>query len=138
MKVEAYVKTFYENTAEGKLLGQKCNRCGVYKLFPMPVCSNCHSTDLSWVELKKEGKLLLFTVSYHPPERFAHLTPCVIGFIHLLEGPAYFGLVEGIDVKNVEAEFARLPRVVDIETKEIAGNWIPVAKVREQIFDVKG
>ncbi len=127
---ERYVSTFYENLAKGKLMGQKCKTCGTYRLFPMPVCTNCQGTDLEWTEIVNKGKLLLFAPSTHPPERFAHLTPCAMGLIQLEQGPILYCLVEGVDARNPQNDLKRLPLDVDISTREVAGNVIPVAKVR--------
>jgi len=127
---ERYVDKFFGYLAEGKLMGQKCNTCGTYRLFPVPVCSNCQGTDLSWTELTKEGKLLFFTITTMPPVRFARFTPCAFGCIELKEGPVFWTLVEGIDLKNPEKEFKRLPLNVSIEIREMAGNNVPVAKIR--------
>jgi uncharacterized OB-fold protein len=128
---ERYVNTFFENLAKGRLMGQKCKTCGTYRLFPVPVCANCQGTDMVWTELSKKGKLLLFGVSTMPPERFAHLAPAAEGWIQLEEGPLLVCLTEGVDIKNPEKDNKRLPLDVDIEMREIAGNFIPVAKIRK-------
>ena len=127
---ERYVGSFYGYLAEGKLMGQRCKACGTYKLFPMPVCSNCQSTELSWTELSKEGKLLFFAVSEMVPPRFARYAPFVFGCIQLKEGPVFWGMVEGIDMDKPEKELARLPLDVSIEMKELAGNIVPIGRVR--------
>jgi uncharacterized OB-fold protein len=127
---ERYVEKFYGYLADGKLMGQKCNDCGSYRLAPVPVCENCQSTNLSWTELSKEGKLLLFTITTMPPARFASLAPCAFGSVQVKEGPVLWTLIEGIDIKNPTREFDRLPMDVDIVIKELAGNHVPTARVR--------
>jgi uncharacterized OB-fold protein len=127
---ERYVNKFFENLADGKLMGQKCNDCGTYRLLPVPVCANCKGTNLSWTELSKEGKLLLFSIANFPNARFAKLAPYAYGSVQLKEGPVFWMPVEGIDVQNPEREFDRLPLDVDIVIKELAGNPVPTAKVR--------
>jgi uncharacterized OB-fold protein len=127
---ERYVNKLYGYWAEGRLMGQKCNDCGTYVLLPVPVCNNCQGTNLSWTELSKEGKLLLFSIAYFPLLRFAKYAPCAFGSVQLKDGPILWTLVEGIDLKNPVKEFARLPLDVDIEMRQMAGNYIPVCKVR--------
>jgi uncharacterized OB-fold protein len=126
---ERYVGSFYGHLAEGKLMGQRCATCGTYRLFPVPVCSECQGRDLIWKELSKEGKLLFFSIANLVPARFASYAPCVIGCIHLKDGPVFWTMVEGINTKNQEVETKRLPLDVDIEMKEIAGNIVPIGKV---------
>jgi len=128
---ERYVGKFYGFLAENKLVGQRCNACGTYRLFPVPVCSNCQGTDLSWMELAKEGKLLFFSITIIGRSvRFSRFTPCAFGCIELKDGPVFWSLVEGIDLKNPEKELKRLPLDVNIEIREIAGNKVPIAKIR--------
>jgi uncharacterized OB-fold protein len=127
---ERYVDKFYTNLAEGRFTGQKCNDCGTYRLFPVPVCENCQGTNVSWIELSKAGKLLLFSIPYIPPARFAEYAPYAFGSVQLEEGPVFWTLVEGVDLKNPEKDFGRLPLDVDIVIRELAGNCVPTAKVR--------
>ena len=126
---ERYVGTFYNSLAEGKLMGQKCNKCGTYRLYPVPVCSNCQSTDMAWTELNKEGKLLYFSIPRVVPTRFERYVPCVVGCIQLKDGPVFWGMVDGINMRDAAGEANRLPMDVTIEMKEIAGNIVPTAKV---------
>ncbi|MFZ3151006.1 MAG: zinc ribbon domain-containing protein [Anaerolineaceae bacterium] len=127
---ERYVDKFYNYLAEGKLMGQKCDDCGTYTLFPVPVCNNCKGTHMSWTELSGEAKLLFISVSKFPAARFAKFAPCGFGSIQLKEGPVFFGIVDGIDVKDPVNDYNRLPIDVDIVIREIAGNHVPTAKVR--------
>jgi uncharacterized OB-fold protein len=128
---ERYVGSFYGYLAEDKLMGQKCKSCGTYRLFPVPVCSECQGTDLPWTELSKEGKLLFFSIPRVVPLRFDPYTPFAFGCIQIKEGPVFWTMVEGIDMKNPEKELSRLPLDVNIEMKEIAGNIVPTGKIRE-------
>ena len=128
---ERYVGSFYSYLAEGKLMGQKCKSCGTYRLFPVPVCSECQGTDLPWTELSGEGKLLFFSIPRVVPLRFAGYVPCAFGCIQLKEGPVFWSIVEGIDLKNPEKELNRLPLDLHIEMKEIAGNIVPTGKIQE-------
>ena len=127
---ERYVEKFYGYLAEGKLMGQKCNDCGTYRLLPVPVCENCQGTNMSWTELGKEAKLLLFSITAMPPARFAKYAPCAFGSVQLKEGPVLWTLVEGIDLENPQKEFDRLRVDADSEIRDMAGNHVPIARVR--------
>ena len=128
--MERYVQTFYQYLGEDKLVGQRCDTCGTYRLFPVPVCSDCQGTKLSWTELSPEGKLLLFSVSHMPPQRFAQQVPCGMGLVQLKEGPVFWTRVEGVDLEEPERDLERLPLDVEIEWMDLAGNRIPVCRVR--------
>ncbi len=128
---ERYVKKFYDSLAEGKFMGQVCKECGTYQVFPVPVCDHCKGTNLEWTALSKDGKVIHVDVSYYPPMRFAsYAAPCALGLVQLKEGPVMQIPLEGFDLKNPEKEMARLPLDVDIIIKEVAGNHIPIAKIR--------
>lgn len=127
---EHYVDKFFTYLSEGKLMGQKCDDCGAYTLYPVPVCNSCKGTNLSWTELSGKGKLLFYSVSRYPAVRFAKYAPCGFGSIQLNEGPVFFGIVDGVDLNNPAKDFDRLPLDVDIEIREVAGNFVPTAKVR--------
>ncbi|MEM3550118.1 MAG: zinc ribbon domain-containing protein [Candidatus Bathyarchaeia archaeon] len=129
---ERYVTTFYENLAKGKLVGQKCKRCGSYQFFPIPVCRTCKGTDLEWTEFSGKGKLLLVQAAKGPASggpRFDSILPCAFGVVQLAEGPVIFcPVIEGIDLNNIPEENRQLPLYVEITTREVAGNFIPVAR----------
>ena len=58
------------------------------------------------------------------------LYPMAFGAVQCEEGPMlYLPVLEGIDLKKIQEENNRCPMEVVIETREIGGNFIPVAKV---------
>jgi uncharacterized OB-fold protein len=48
--------------AEGKLMGSKCKSCGAEFLPPRPMCPECFSGEMEWVEMGSEGELAAYTV----------------------------------------------------------------------------
>ena len=46
---------------EDKLMGSKCNQCGAVFTPPRPICIQCHSSDMEWLEMQGRGKLAGFT-----------------------------------------------------------------------------
>ena len=51
------LESFYRFTGQGKLMAAKCKKCQTVMLPPKPMCTNCFSSDLEWIELEKKGKL---------------------------------------------------------------------------------
>lgn len=52
---------FYENLKMGRLTTTCCRKCDHVAYPPRVICPECHSDDLDWIDLPKEGKVLAFT-----------------------------------------------------------------------------
>ncbi|MFJ8019455.1 Zn-ribbon domain-containing OB-fold protein [Streptomyces sp. NPDC096311] len=118
LKMQPYVKMWYEFFAEGKIMGLACNRCGAYEFPPVPVCNACSGTGLDWVEMSGEGELTSFKVALHPDQRFVSAWPYVSGNVILKEGPVYGGMVLGVGPEDVEDLYERLPLPVQGEVQD--------------------
>jgi len=92
---------------EDKLMGCRCKSCGTLYLPPRPICIECYSFDMEWVEMKGKGKLVAFTaVSVGPPymvaEGFNRKNPYCVGVVELEEGVKIDARIEGVDTKDPE------------------------------------
>ena len=68
-------KPFWEGTARGELLMQKCSDCGRMRIPPRPMCPHCRSIAGEWTRLSGRGRVWSYVVP-HPPllpayEKFA-------------------------------------------------------------------
>ena len=118
VKMQPYVKKWYDFFAEGKIMGLKCNRCGSYEFPPVPVCNKCSSTDMNWAEMSGEATLVSFGVTLYPGRSFADIGPYVVGSMVLKEGPTYCAMVLGVDPKNIGELYKKLPIPVQAETQD--------------------
>lgn len=91
------IESFYKFVGEGKLMAAKCNKCGEVMLPPRPVCSKCFGKDMSWIEVKPEGKLLTYTVIHVAPKQFEAQVPYAVGIVKLEDGPQLLGMIRGIE-----------------------------------------
>ena len=60
---------FWTGAAQGKLLIQRCDRCGFYVHWPRPCCKRCNSFELTPAEVSGRGTLYSYTVgvqAFHP------------------------------------------------------------------------
>ncbi|MBO5160445.1 MAG: hypothetical protein J6B94_12800 [Lachnospiraceae bacterium] len=57
-KYELFVKKWYENLEEGKITAVKCNECGTVEFPPVYVCRDCSGTDMEWIEISGNAKIL--------------------------------------------------------------------------------
>lgn len=93
--------------SEDKLMGSKCQRCGVVSVPPRSICIKCHGSEMEWVEMKGMGKLVAFTcIAIGPPfmikEGYDRKHPYVSGVVELEEGPKVVARIEGVDGSKPE------------------------------------
>ena len=53
---------FWDGAKAGKLMMQKCQDCGTWVFCPRPVCGDCASEKLEWVQVSGKGKIFCFTI----------------------------------------------------------------------------
>ena len=86
---DADSKPFWEGTARGELLVQKCGRCGRMRIPPRPMCPECRSLANEWVPLSGRGRVWSFVVP-HPPllPAYTDLAPFNVIAVELDEDPS--------------------------------------------------
>ena len=99
---------------EDKLMGCKCKGCGALYLPPRPICIECYSSDMEWVEMKGKGNLAAFTAIYVGPpsmvaEGFNRKNPYCVGVVEFEEGVKIDARIEGLDTKNPETIKVGMP-----------------------------
>ncbi len=131
VKMQPYVKKWYDYLAEGKVMGLRCNRCGSYEFPPVPVCNSCSGTNLSWVEMSGEGTLVTFAVNPTPDPPFVDFAPFLYGAVILKEGPTFHSMILGVDPEDTVGLYQRLPLPVQAETQDRGDHSFVVFRVKE-------
>ena len=91
------IEQFYKYLEQKKLMAARCDRCGSMFLPPRPLCTDCFSKELSWVQLQTRGKLVTYTVIHVAPEQFQSMAPYAYGIIELENGVRLPGLIRGLE-----------------------------------------
>lgn len=97
MNKDAYIKPlpepsidslpFWEGLKEHRVLLQRCDDCGVIRHYPRPMCSECHSMEVDWIEASGYGTVYSWTITHHPFHiGFRGETPYVLVTVDLAEG----------------------------------------------------
>ncbi len=115
IKIESHVKKWYDHLEEGKIMGKKCPACGATEFPPVPVCNNCSNTNLEWVEMKGQGKLVSFSVMRFMDAIQSKYGPKVIGQVELDEGTSFTASLEDYDLEKVDELYDLLPADVTME-----------------------
>lgn len=90
---------------EEKLMGSRCQKCSSLFVPPRPTCIECHSSEMEWVEMKGDGKLVAFTsIAVGPPfmieEGYDREHPYCTGVVELEEGPRVVARIEEVDASK--------------------------------------
>jgi uncharacterized OB-fold protein len=56
-KINPIDQPYWQGAAAGKLLLQRCKDCGKLQFYPRPVCVDCFSGNIDWVEASGKGKI---------------------------------------------------------------------------------
>jgi len=96
------IEQFYKFMNEGKVMGAKCKNCGKLMLPPRPICTQCYSEKLEWIELSKRGRLLTYTIIHVAPPQFQHLIPYAVGIVELDKGLKLPGMIKNIDFDKIK------------------------------------
>jgi uncharacterized OB-fold protein len=59
---ESFEEGFWEAVKQKRLVFQRCKECGEFLHPPRPMCHQCHSYDLEWVESTGKGKIYTWVV----------------------------------------------------------------------------
>ena len=113
---------FFEGTANGVLMLQRCRNCAKYAFPVQEICTNCLEGDLEWVESSGEGTLHTFGVMhhlYHPG--FARDLPYNVAVVELTEGPR---MSARFDAPSDELEVGR----------ELRATFEPAGEVMVPVF----
>jgi len=90
------IEQFYRFLSEKKLMAARCIKCGTKYLPPRPICSNCYSRSLDWIQLETRGKLITYTIIHVAPPRLQSLVPYAYGILELEDGLRLPGMIRGI------------------------------------------
>ena len=81
-------RPFWDATARGEFLIQRCRRCEAAVFYARYNCTECGSPDLDWTPAAGTGTVYTFTVARRPTHpAFADRVPYVIAVVELDEGP---------------------------------------------------
>lgn len=120
MEYKLPFKEYNKALMKGKLLGLKCGSCGNITVPPKMACQDCAGVDLDIIELKKEGKIVTFTLVNVAPEGRENEVPYIIALVKLDEGPWIMGNL--IDIDPAKATMDLIDKRVKIGFRVFPGD----------------
>ena len=122
---------FWEGTARGELLVQKCSACGRKRIPPRPMCSDCRSIENEWVPLSGKGKVWSFIIP-HPPllPAYTDFAPFNVIVVELDEDPSLRlvgNLVESADgpLNGVDPHSVQIGEPVSVVFSKVEDTYLP-------------
>lgn len=105
IETEFTCAAFYRFLREGKLMGVSCKDCRALYSSPRQICLKCQSTNVEWVPMKGEGKLITFTTiavgtSQMAAEGYDRNRRYCCGIVELDEGPRVSAQIIGVDPQD--------------------------------------
>jgi uncharacterized OB-fold protein len=97
--------SFDEYLAEEKLMGTRCQECGELFLPPRPMCPECYSGKMEWVEMNNRGTLAAYTIVHIASTAminagFGRENPHCSGLVKLEGGQMISVQILGVDGNN--------------------------------------
>ncbi len=98
------IKTFWDGTAQGKLLLPRCTQCSGIIWYPRPWCPSCASTQVEWIEATGRGTIYSYTVNRRGVADMAAYRDAgvyVLAYVELEEGPRMMTNIVDCDPDSV-------------------------------------
>ena len=80
-------KEFWDATAEGRFLLQKCDACDLVIWFPRRSCPECWQENLRSFDASGRGTVYSFTIIRKGQNEYKESGPFVYAYVELEEGP---------------------------------------------------
>lgn len=125
-RVNGVTSPFWEGANAGKLMIQRCSKCGSAIFYPRVCCPFCKEADLAWEEASGRGQIISHTTvrrTHH--DGFNTDAPYVFAAVALEEGPCIYG-----QVPNAPLESSLVGREVRVDFVEHGpGRKMPIFRV---------
>ena len=87
---------YWDGTAAGKLMLQRCTQCGTIRHYPQLLCTNCYADGVEWIEASGRGTVHSWTIAHHAfHPAFKGELPYTLLIVDLDEGPRAMGRLDG-------------------------------------------
>lgn len=80
-------RAFWDGIRQGRLLLEQCLACRAVIWYPRGFCPGCGSAATEWIAASGHGSVYSYTVARKSFGTYAAVTPYVIAYVELEEGP---------------------------------------------------
>ena len=101
---EAKTEEFLTYLEQGKVMTTRCKECGSSYFPPKMDCPSCIDSEVEWIEIPNEGKLVTYTVVHYGPSGFEDEAPYTLVVGEFGDGLRVFGrMSKGVEESEVKA-----------------------------------
>jgi uncharacterized OB-fold protein len=91
---------FWDAADDGRLVAQRCAKCGRLRHPPRPMCPECHSLEIEMATLSGRGSVYSYAVLHHP-QNPAFDYPVLAALVDLDEGIRVVSNLVGIAPEEI-------------------------------------
>jgi uncharacterized OB-fold protein len=99
--VNPTTRAFWEATAEGRFLLQRCDDCDLVIWFPRRHCPSCWREDPATFDASGLGEVYSYTIIHKGSNEWREAAPYVVAYVELAEGPRVLTNITGCDPADV-------------------------------------
>ena len=114
---EAKTEEFVTYLEQGKVMTTKCKKCGTQYFPPKMDCPKCLLSDVEWVKIDNEGKLVTYTVVHYGPSGFEDEAPYTLAIGDFGDGLRIFGRLNK-DIKESDIKPGMGLKMVPVKLPE--------------------
>ncbi len=94
-------KPFFDAAAEGRLVLPRCTSCQTVIWYPRTFCPACHTEGVEWIDASGGGTVYSYAVTHKGEGPFAKVSPFVLAYVELDEGPRVLTNIVDCDPASV-------------------------------------
>ena len=117
-------EAFWNATADHRLIVQACADCGELRHPPTPICPECLSFEVDWVEVPGTGELFTYTITHYTAgEGYEDYVPYTIGVV-MLDGTDDIRFITHL--VDVEPEDVEIGMPLEVTFEEVEDVTLPL------------
>jgi uncharacterized protein len=117
LQTEFTISNFFKRLdKEGRLYAVHCKECNTKMIPPRPVCSRCLSSNLAWIVVPDQGRIVAFSEIHSSNDSFQKLVPYIVCIAEFGGGLNIPGIV-----KNARNNELKVGSFVKTKTQTKAG-----------------
>ena len=117
---------FWEGLKEGKVYATTCTKCSKIHFPPVADCGNCGSSEVEWIELDEEGKVVTFTQIFVKPASFSEEAAYIVAIARFKEDVKVLAWLTGIKREDVKVGMKVKLVAKTFSDKRVAYEFIPL------------
>lgn len=119
-RVTPETEPYWASAAEGHLLLQECDECGLVYHYPRALCPDCFSDGVEWIEAQGTGSVYSYSISETVEGWPEAALPLVVAYVEFKEGPRIVTNLVDCDPEDVSVGTPVEAVFVDTEVDDVA------------------